>query len=149
MSNALLQSGKQIFGMRKPSKFNVPVGSVEWASLWCWMLDTGRQWATGILRAPQKWSTWRAKCRARAAFRHEMKLLRNETTTQAWNETTLMHVVIIPLLKCKSKDPADINNYRPTAIATALSKLLKQVLLLRLVRYLWTADSQFGFKEEH
>ena len=27
--------------------------------------------------------------------------------------STLMHVVIIPLLKCKSKDPADVNNYRP------------------------------------
>ena len=24
MSNAILKSGKQIFGMRKPSKFNVP-----------------------------------------------------------------------------------------------------------------------------
>ena len=36
---------------------------------------------------------------------------------------TLMHVVIIPLPKCKSKDPADANNYRPIAIATALSKV--------------------------
>ena len=36
---------------------------------------------------------------------------------------SLMHVVIIPLLKCKSKDPADVNNYRPIAIATALSKV--------------------------
>ena len=35
-----------------------------------------------------------------------------------------MHVVIIPLLKCKSKDPADVNNYNPIAIATALSKVL-------------------------
>ena len=52
-----------------------------------------------------------------------------------------MHVVIIPLLKCKSKDPADVNNYRPTAIATALSKVLEQVLLSRLARYRWTADS--------
>ena len=34
--------------------------------------------------------------------------------------STLMHVVIIPLLKCKSKDSADVNNYRPIAIATAL-----------------------------
>ena len=34
--------------------------------------------------------------------------------------STLTHVVIIPLLKCKSKDPADVNNYRPIAIATAL-----------------------------
>ena len=59
------------------------------------------------------------------------------------------HVVIIPLLKCKSKDPADVNNYRPIAIATALSKVLEQVLLSRLARYLWTADSQFGFKQTH
>ena len=50
-------------------------------------------------------------------------------------KSTLMHVVIIPLLKCKSKDPADVNNYKPIAIATALSKVLQQVLLSRLVRY--------------
>ena len=57
---------------------------------------------------------------------------------------SLMHEVIIPLLKCKSKDPADVNNYRPIVIATALSKVLEQVLLSRLARYLWTADNQFG-----
>ena len=62
---------------------------------------------------------------------------------------SLLHVVIIPLLKWKSKDLADINNYRPTAIATALSMVLQQVLLSRLTRYLWTADSQFGFKQAH
>ena len=54
---------------------------------------------------------------------------------------TLMHVVIIPLLKCKSKDLAEVNSYRPIAIAIALSKVLEQVLLSRLARYLWTADS--------
>ena len=63
--------------------------------------------------------------------------------------STLMHVVIIPLLKCKSKDPADVNNYRPIAIVTALSKVLEQILLSRLARYLWTADSHFGFKQAH
>ena len=57
--------------------------------------------------------------------------------------------MIIPLLKCKFKDPADVNNYRPIAIATALSKVLEQVLLSRLARYLWTADSQFSFKRVH
>ena len=60
-----------------------------------------------------------------------------------------MHVVIIKLLTCKSKDPADVNNYWPIVIATALSKVLEQVLLSRLARYLWTADSQFGFKQAH
>ena len=63
--------------------------------------------------------------------------------------STLMHVVIILLLKCKSKDPADVDNYRPIAIATALSKVLEQVLLSRLARYLWTPDSEFGFKRAH
>ena len=42
---------------------------------------------------------------------------------------SLMHVVIILILKHKSKDPGDGNNYRPIAIATALSKVLEQVLL--------------------
>ena len=60
-----------------------------------------------------------------------------------------MHVVIIPLLKCTFKDPADVNNYRPIAISTDLSKVLEQVLLSRLARYLWTADSQFGFERAH
>ena len=55
-------------------------------------------------------------------------------------QSILMHVVIIPLLKCKSKDSADVNIYRPTAIAAALSKVLEQVLLSPLARYLWTAD---------
>ena len=40
-----------------------------------------------------------------------------------------MHVVTIPLLKCKSKDPADCNNYWPiivSAISIALSKVLSR-----------------------
>ena len=63
--------------------------------------------------------------------------------------TTIMHIVIIPLLKCKSKDPADANNYRPIEIAIALSKVHEQGLLSLLTRYLWTGDSQFGFKQAH
>ena len=63
--------------------------------------------------------------------------------------STLMHVVSLPLLKCKSKDQVDVNNYRPIAIATALQSRVEQVLLLRLARYLWTTDSQFGFKRAH
>ena len=42
-----------------------------------------------------------------------------------------------------------MNNYTPIAIATALSKVIEQILLSRLARYLWTADSQFGFKQAH
>ena len=31
----------------------------------------------------------------------------------------------------------------------AISKVLEQILLSRLARHLWTADSQFGFKQAH
>ena len=61
-----------------------------------------------------------------------------------------MHVVIIPLLKCKSKGPADVNNYRPIAIATAVSKALRRSWCSDTPgTYLWTADSQFGFKQAY
>ena len=60
--------------------------------------------------------------------------------------STLMHIVMHTATEVQIKDPADVNNYSPIAIATALSKVLEQVLLSRLARYLWTADSQFGFK---
>ena len=43
----------------------------------------------------------------------------------------------------------NVNNYRPIAIATALSKVLELVVLSRLARYLCTADSQFAFKQAH
>ena len=54
--------------------------------------------------------------------------------------------MIIPLLKCKSKDPADVNNYRPIAIATTLFKVLDNSTG---TCGLQSADSQFGFKQEH
>ena len=62
-----------------------------------------------------------------------------------------MHIVIIPLLRCKTKDLADVNNYRPIEIGTALSKVLAQVpaVATRQVGYLWTADCQFDFKQAH
>ena len=52
-------------------------------------------------------------------------------------------------MKCKSIDPADVNIYRPIESATALSKVLEQIVLSRRARYLWTADSQYGFKRAH
>ena len=62
---------------------------------------------------------------------------------------TLRQIVIIPLLKCKSKDPVDVNNYTPISIDKALFKVLGQVLLSRLGRNLWTVDSKFSFKQAY
>ena len=45
-------------------------------------------------------------------------------------------IVIIPIMKYKSKDQTNVNNYGPIAIATSLSKVLEQVMLSRLARYI-------------
>ena len=61
-----------------------------------------------------------------------------------------MHVVIIPLLKCKSKDPADVNNYRRIAIATALSKVHDRAGLAVATRHVPVDCRQpIWFKQTH
>ena len=63
--------------------------------------------------------------------------------------STLIKTTIIPIVKKKSGNLSDSNNYRPIAIATITSKLLESVLLLKYSAYLTTCDNQFGFKASH
>ena len=74
MSNAILKSRKEIFRIQKPSKFNVP-GWNEW----------GEEFNAQYMEAVSHWNTAghprigplaELKCLARAAFRHEMKFLK-------------------------------------------------------------------------
>jgi len=60
-----------------------------------------------------------------------------------------MQSVIIPLIKCKSGDLTDVNNYRAIAISTSMSKLFESV-----IAHYFAVDGesdryQFGFKTEH
>lgn len=56
-----------------------------------------------------------------------------------------MKSVIVPLVKCKTGDLSDINNYRAIAISTAISKLFENVLLTH-VKCSDDCDAyQFGF----
>jgi hypothetical protein len=60
-----------------------------------------------------------------------------------------MKSIIIPLVKCKSGDLADVNNYRAIAVSTALSKLLENVLA-SFVQSANDVDAyQFGFTAGH
>jgi len=58
---------------------------------------------------------------------------------------SFMNSAIIPLVKCKTGDLSDVNNYRAIAISTAVSKLFECVLS----EYVKTDDYfdayQFGF----
>ena len=61
-----------------------------------------------------------------------------------------MDTEFVPLLKNKTDDIADVNNYRAIAISNAESKLLENVILQRIKSSRNDVDCyQFGFKKGH
>ena len=74
ISHAILKSGKQIFGVQKPSKFNVPGWNERAKELNAIYREAVSHW--NIAGRPRSGPIAELKCRARAAFRHEMKFLR-------------------------------------------------------------------------
>ena len=60
-----------------------------------------------------------------------------------------INIVIVPILKNKNGNHQDCGNYRPTAIATVVSKLFEQFILTNITNFLDTIDNQFGFKTKH
>lgn len=58
----------------------------------------------------------------------------------------LMQSVIIPLVKNKSADLSDLNNYRAIAISPAVSKLFEAALEVYIKCYSAVENHQFGFK---
>ena len=59
-----------------------------------------------------------------------------------------MKTVIVPIIKNKTGDTRDKNNYRPIALVTAASKIFELCLSIILEDYLVTHDQQFGFKRK-
>ena len=57
-----------------------------------------------------------------------------------------MKTAIVPIIKNKTGDTSDKNNYRPIAFVNATFKLLEMYLLEILQMYLITHDHQFGSK---
>ena len=60
-----------------------------------------------------------------------------------------MKTIIIPLIKNKSEDTSNVNNYRPIALVTIASTIFEIILLELLTPYLNATDNQFGFKKGH
>ena len=73
----------------------------------------------------------------------------NTMLKHSYMPASLLESVIVPLVKNKCGNLSDSNNYRPIAIANCISKVFEGVLLNRLEEFLWTCDSQFGFKPGH
>ena len=62
---------------------------------------------------------------------------------------SFMNLVIVPLVKCKSCDLSDVNNYRAICISTAMSKLLEYAISSVIQTDAVYDTYQFGFKPGH
>ena len=60
-----------------------------------------------------------------------------------------MKAGIVPIIKNKTGDTRDKNNYRPIALVTACSKIFELCILSITENYICTHNHQFGFKKQH
>ena len=63
--------------------------------------------------------------------------------------SNFMKTALVLIIKNKTGDTSDKNNYRPIALVTAASKNFEICILEVLELYLITHDHQFGFKSKH
>ena len=60
---------------------------------------------------------------------------------------SLMKVILVPVVKNKAGSISSMNNYRPVALASAISKVYEIVLLNKMKPFLNTHDNQFRYKK--
>ncbi|XDV38077.1 hypothetical protein PO909_007559 [Leuciscus waleckii] len=63
--------------------------------------------------------------------------------------SSMLSVVLAPVVKDKTGKISSIDNYRLIALACVISKVFEIVLLDRFQKYVVTTDEQFGFKSQH
>ena len=56
----------------------------------------------------------------------------------------LTDTVLVPIVKDNTADISDKGNYRPIALAAVISKVFEMALLVKLEKYLYSSDYQFG-----
>ena len=78
-----------------------------------------------------------------------LSLLFNTFILHGYLPADSMKTAIVPIIKNKTGDNSDKNNYRSNTLVTAASKLLEICILEILETYLITHDHQFGVKAKH
>ncbi|XP_045506381.1 uncharacterized protein LOC123702662 [Colias croceus] len=58
----------------------------------------------------------------------------------------LMRTIVVPIIKNKTGDTSDVNNYRPISLATVVAKVLDSLLGQHLDKHVSLNDAQFGFR---
>lgn len=62
---------------------------------------------------------------------------------------SMLPVLLVPVIKDKAGEISSMDNYRPIALASILSRVVERIILDRLQMYILTTDNQFGFKSKH
>ena len=62
---------------------------------------------------------------------------------------SMLSVLLVPVIKDRTGKVGCMNNYRPIALASILSKVMERILLDRVNIYISSLDNQFGFKPKH
>lgn len=57
-----------------------------------------------------------------------------------------MRTIVVPIIKNKTGDTSDVNNYRPISLATVIAKVLDSLLGQQLDKHVSLRDAQFGFR---
>ena len=78
-----------------------------------------------------------------------LSLLFSAFVMHGYLPSMFMKTAIVPIIKNKTGDTSDKNNYRPIALVTAASNIFELCLSVILEDYLFTHDQQFGFKSKH
>lgn len=75
-----------------------------------------------------------------------LALLYNVCLSHSYLPDALMRTVVVPVIKNKSGDVSDKNNYRPISLATVVAKVLDSMLSTHLDKHLNIHQNQFGFR---
>lgn len=58
----------------------------------------------------------------------------------------LTKTIVVPIIKCKTGDASDKNNYRPISLATVVARVFDGLLYDILMQHVKLHDAQFGFR---
>ena len=93
------------------------------------------------------WTRWRHD--GGPSLRVHLAPLFNMFLYTSYLPQSFMNLVIVPLVKYKSGDLSDVNNYRAICISTAMSKLLDYAISSVIQTETVYDTYQFGFKPGH
>jgi hypothetical protein len=81
-------------------------------------------------------------------IQHKITTLINAILNSGYNPECLNRSIIIPIIKDKSEDVFDKNNYRSITISNVFAQILEKVILLKCKELENTSNFQFGFKHQ-